>query len=323
MLTPMKNIYCLSVIALFALSACSPGPVVRLERTQAVGSPFTASLTEEYRRLAASYGTAVYATGNAALFARKGLAAADGVIAPPENVPTNDWSANAQEIEELALARTDLMEALTWGRQMDPDTAATAQTRFDCWVAQVAGGNTPSCRIAFLEAMRTLASDAESIAGAPEARPAPEPLSGNTVNGDSTGASAFPPPISSGYRAEAGSNRRATPNDQAMFLVFFDWNAASLSAGAQDSIDAAAHELKERGAAGPIRITGHADTSGSETYNERLSIMRARTVEEALAQRGIPKNRLTSEGRGERDLMVATPDNVREPSNRRAQITLE
>ena len=82
-------------------------------------------------------------------------------------------------------------------------------------------------------------------------------------------------------------------------------------------------EAANRARAVRIQVIGHTDTSGSPTYNQRLSIRRAEAVRQALIARGTPANMISIEGVGENQLMVPTGPNVREPSNRRAQILIK
>ena len=70
-------------------------------------------------------------------------------------------------------------------------------------------------------------------------------------------------------------------------------------------------------------VVGHTDSSGSTRYNDKLSKRRANSVKDGLVARGVPAEWIREESRGESDLLVKTADNVREPANRRAQITLE
>ncbi|MEM9370539.1 MAG: OmpA family protein, partial [Pseudomonadota bacterium] len=71
-----------------------------------------------------------------------------------------------------------------------------------------------------------------------------------------------------------------------------------------------------------LSVVGHTDTVGSPQYNQGLSERRARRVGNALVERGIPASAMTLAGRGENELAVQTGDNVREPDNRRVEITL-
>ena len=103
------------------------------------------------------------------------------------------------------------------------------------------------------------------------------------------------------------------------YLVFFDWNSAALSPGASEVIQLAANAYRA-GAPVTVQVTGYTDTSGSYRYNERLSVRRARAVAATLAQDGVPSGAMVVIGRGQNDLRVPTPDGVREPQNRRAEI---
>ena len=76
------------------------------------------------------------------------------------------------------------------------------------------------------------------------------------------------------------------------------------------------------GPVGPAKVVlaGHADRSGPEPYNERLSEQRARNVAQALTQRGIAEETLDVQWFGELQPRVPTPDGVREPRNRRVEV---
>ncbi|MFM9862520.1 MAG: OmpA family protein [Micropepsaceae bacterium] len=106
------------------------------------------------------------------------------------------------------------------------------------------------------------------------------------------------------------------------FIVFFGLDSADLVPEAQRVVSDAAGAAKEFGAAA-IHIVAHTDSSGSPTYNQRLSERRASAVRAALAGNGIPAAAITTEGRGEGDLMVRTGDSVKEPQNRRATIDMK
>jgi outer membrane protein OmpA-like peptidoglycan-associated protein len=71
-----------------------------------------------------------------------------------------------------------------------------------------------------------------------------------------------------------------------------------------------------------ILIIGHTDTVGSAVHNLRLSVKRAEKVRQALIKLGIPAQNIQTSGRGESELLIATPDNTKEPKNRRAEINV-
>lgn len=106
---------------------------------------------------------------------------------------------------------------------------------------------------------------------------------------------------------------------QSEYLVFFDFNKSTITPAADRVIgDAVAAILKSGGA--KIHVVGHTDSSGSPAYNQKLSVARATAVKNALIAKGIVAANITTEGKGESQLLVQTGANVREPSNRRAQI---
>lgn len=105
------------------------------------------------------------------------------------------------------------------------------------------------------------------------------------------------------------------------YLVFFDWNRADLTDRARQIIaDAAAASRSTRTTR--IEVSGHADRSGSDRYNQALSLRRAQAVAGELERRGISRSEIDIQAFGESRPLVATADGVREPQNRRVEIVL-
>lgn len=108
---------------------------------------------------------------------------------------------------------------------------------------------------------------------------------------------------------------------QKQFLVFFDFNKADITPEASKVITQAADAAK-KGSVSRVALTGHADRSGSDKYNMALSLKRANAVKDQLVKQGIPADQISVVGKGESEPLVATPDGVREPQNRRVEIVL-
>ncbi len=104
------------------------------------------------------------------------------------------------------------------------------------------------------------------------------------------------------------------------FMVFFDWDRDEITPQASAILDNAASAYQTCGQA-QVMIAGHADKSGSDQYNVGLSQRRAANARSYLAGRGIPDGVMTTEAFGESRPLVETADGVREPQNRRVEIT--
>jgi outer membrane autotransporter protein len=105
------------------------------------------------------------------------------------------------------------------------------------------------------------------------------------------------------------------------YLVFFDWDKATLTDRARQIIrEAADNSTKVQYTR--IEVNGHADTSGTPHYNIGLSIRRAQAVQAELIKDGVPANAITIQGFGDTHLLVPTGPGVREPQNRRVEIVI-
>ncbi len=105
------------------------------------------------------------------------------------------------------------------------------------------------------------------------------------------------------------------------YLVFFDWDKATLTERARAIVKEAA-DNSTRVQVTRIEVNGYTDTSGRPRYNQTLSVRRAQAVAGELVRDGVPQNVINIQGFGETHLLVATGPNVREPQNRRVEIII-
>jgi len=105
------------------------------------------------------------------------------------------------------------------------------------------------------------------------------------------------------------------------YLVFFDWDRADLTDRARQIIAEAATNARTVRST-RIEVAGHADRSGPDAYNMRLSQRRGDAVAAELVRRGINRNEIVVQAFGETRPLVPTADGVREPQNRRVEIVL-
>jgi outer membrane protein OmpA-like peptidoglycan-associated protein len=106
------------------------------------------------------------------------------------------------------------------------------------------------------------------------------------------------------------------------YLVFFDWDKYNLTPRATQIIAEAATDSKTTKVT-TINVSGYTDTSGTPTYNQGLSIRRAKAVAAQLMTDGVPAAEISIHGYGETHLLVPTGPGVREPQNRRVEIVLD
>lgn len=283
---------------IIGLGACSNyqahSEVKALNEAQAVGSPFTQYLAGEYRDFTNRELNEMFDYPDALHFARKGLAAAAGEVVMPE--PISDWNLNPQHMEELSTARGRLVVAFDLGaREVAAQQSAVAQARFDCWIEQQEenwqDADINACKSQFMEAMNALE-------GMVKPGPVMEPVI------------AAEPPV------------EPMKVEDAMYLVFFDFDKSAVATSGESVLDAVGTEVKSR-SLNVLNVVGHTDRAGSRTYNNRLALKRANSVREALIKRGVDASLIKVDGRGEDQNLVQTDDNVREPANRRAEITFK
>lgn len=139
---------------------------------------------------------------------------------------------------------------------------------------------------------------------APAPAPAPTPVAPTPP----------PPPV------QPAPQPAPPPCNTGPYIVFFDWDESDITPEAATVLNSAVSAYGNCGSA-QVMLAGHADRSGSTTYNVGLSERRNAAVSDYLTGRGIPAGRIMSEAFGESMPRVATADGVRELQNRRVEVT--
>jgi outer membrane protein OmpA-like peptidoglycan-associated protein len=103
--------------------------------------------------------------------------------------------------------------------------------------------------------------------------------------------------------------------------VLFDFNKAVLKPEARTQLAAVLQALKEQPTL-RVQIVGHTDSIGSDAYNMKLSKQRADSVANYLVQNGMPRQDITTDGRGKSDPVASNATAEGRAQNRRVEITL-
>jgi len=104
--------------------------------------------------------------------------------------------------------------------------------------------------------------------------------------------------------------------------VLFDLAKATIRTESAEALTAIADIMKEYPTT-IFHIEGHTDSQGGDDYNMNLSKERAASVREFLITKGIPANRLTSEGYGESSPISSNNTSKGRQENRRVEISLD
>lgn len=124
-----------------------------------------------------------------------------------------------------------------------------------------------------------------------------------------------PPPVSA-----AGSAPPALDCTAPAVSIFFDWNIDTPLPEGAATINSLTQSAAQCGWK-RFGVTGYTDTSGGTRYNDGLSMRRAQNVAGLMSQGGIGMDAMTVSGLGETQLKIETADGVKEPMNRRVEIT--
>ncbi len=104
--------------------------------------------------------------------------------------------------------------------------------------------------------------------------------------------------------------------------ILFDSGSRSLSPGAMSRLDSLSDTLV-RYPDTYVLITGHTDSEGSDAFNQRLSEDRAYSVRDHLSVKGVTRDRMTANGRGESVALATNSTPEGRAQNRRVEIEIK
>ena len=164
----------------------------------------------------------------------------------------------------------------------------------------------------------TAAAGCDGAIAAPAPAPAPAPRAAAPAPAPA------PAPAAAAPRAAAPAARPAPPPAAATKVTyaadtFFDFNKSVLKADGKAKLDDLAGKVKAINLEVIIAV-GHTDSAGSDAYNQKLSVKRADAVKAYLITKGIEKNRVYTEGKGEKQPVADNKTDAGRSKNRRVEI---
>jgi OmpA-OmpF porin, OOP family len=112
---------------------------------------------------------------------------------------------------------------------------------------------------------------------------------------------------------------RLQPPAPQRFTLNFLPGTSNLTPESSAELDTVMSAARAR-SGGEIVVVGHTDRQGAADANDALSLRRANAIRDLLVEKGFRGDLVAPVGRGEREPLVATEDDVPEPRNRRAEI---
>jgi OOP family OmpA-OmpF porin len=303
-----------STVAILGLTAslAYAGPLDGIHDTttgdelNATGSVYNQTLYDEYEDLADDLSSWTDVK-DVELFNHKSVLAGHESPTDPEEVMDRNLSDSEQKTFGDALYR---LRTAYWkgSKELAPSESAIAQVSYDCWIEAVEDDKrrrAEDCQNRFEDAM----AKAEAAANK------------NIV------MITISPPLPDIDLAQRPEPIQAEPIPQAVldqyFLIPFEFDSTSMASNGsqilQDAIATLAQYPTLR-----VNLIAHADSSGNNSYNQKLSQRRADSVLTRMLQSGVDGGRVdVVEAVGETRLLVQTGDGVADQRNRVVELDLK
>ena len=288
------------LICLLFLWSCSASYKELSNMEEKNPANFQEYLLNEYKIKATFEAEEMHDWNSAKLYSEKALKSLETDKIYPEEV--SYWKLPDENVEEITIAYDNLMSIYNDAKVIDPMNLAKAISSLDCWSEQQEENwqtwDINSCKEDFLKTMHNIY---EKIASE-------EKIIDNNDQ------------ISKLENTKSDDVTIVTKNktNEVMQIIYFDFDKYNLSNVSKNKIKS--FIIKNGSQINEYLVIGHTDTKGSKNYNLSLSIKRAEVVKEILIDYGIKSSSIKILGRGEETLAIQTPDDTKQPANRRVEI---
>ena len=264
-------------------------------------SNFQEHLLSEYKKRATFEAEEMHDWNSAKLYSEKALMSLETDEIYPEKI--SYWKLPEENINEIKIAYDNLMTIYKDAKKIDSFNLAKAISSLDCWSEQQEENwqtwDINSCKNDFLKAMHNIY---EKI---------------STQKNDQENANKKDNNLKNETKNEVTVVTK-NENKELMQIIYFDFDQFNLSEVSKDKIRKFLNNYGN--VINEYLVVGHTDTKGTNKYNLSLSIKRAEVVKEILLNYGIQQSKIKILGKGEESLAVDTPDDTKQPANRRVEI---
>ncbi len=166
--------------------------------------------------------------------------------------------------------------------------------------------------------------EASASAEAPAPVAAPEPAAASAPAPEPVAAeapAAAPAPVPAAAPAPVPAAAEAPSAEKVTFEAdtFFDFDKFTLKPAGKAKLEDLVSKLSGTDIE-VVLATGHTDSVGSASYNQKLSVRRANAVKAFLVSKGIPADRIFTEGKGESKPVASNKTSEGRAKNRRVEV---
>jgi len=164
------------------------------------------------------------------------------------------------------------------------------------------------------EAPAAVAEPEPAAAAAPAPEPEPVPVA-------APAAAPAPAPAAAAAPAPAPAAAEAPSAEKVTFEAdtFFDFDKFTLKPAGKAKLEDLVSKLSGTDIE-VVLATGHTDSVGTASYNQKLSVRRANAVKAFLISKGIPADRIFTEGKGESKPVASNKTSEGRAKNRRVEV---
>ncbi len=263
------------------------------------GTNFQNYLVNEYKSKAIFEAEEMHDWNSAKLYSEKALKSLNTDNIYPEKITY--WKLPANKLKEIEIAHENLFSIYKDAKIIEPYNLAKAISSLDCWAEQQEENwqtwDINKCKENFFNSMHTIYKKISINEKESKKR--------NVLNKEYV----------SNYKASVVTKNN---NEELMQIIYFDFDKSKLSHVSRNKVKFFLDKYKEN--INEYLIVGHTDTKGTKKYNLSLSLKRAEIVKSLLIENGVDLDKIKILGMGEKSLAIFTPDETKQPANRRVEL---